>query len=347
MLRARRRGFTLIELLVVIAIIGVLIALLLPAVQSARESARRAQCTNNLKQIGIALHNYESQTGSFPFGVLLTSQNTPPQLGGPCVARYRHTLFTFALQFVEAGNLYDSINMEAAANSVRNTTALNQRVATYTCPSDGVSGPTPVTYPGYSHGSYAGNAGTVNPWRWLVANPATCNRVIGDGAFVVNANFRISEFRDGLSNTFMVGEAARDELEADEIFNFWNSGEWFGDGLLHRSCGIRFCVPKLNSKHIRNVAELAGGSFGFLDTPTPSPWINWWCNIDAQKVGQWGFRSNHPGGGNFLFGDGSVRFIKETIDRGGITGDPVTSRRGVYHHLSTRKGGEVVSADQF
>src|SRR5213080_2617439 len=113
-MRARqRRGFTLIELLVVIAIIAVLIALLLPAVQAAREAARRAQCVNNLKQVGLALHNYESALGTFPFGI---RQNDP---ANGCGTHWRHSLFTFALPYIEAGNLANSINFTGTANSIR------------------------------------------------------------------------------------------------------------------------------------------------------------------------------------------------------------------------------------
>ncbi|RUL86768.1 DUF1559 domain-containing protein [Tautonia sociabilis] len=349
---AASRGFTLIELLVVIAIIGVLIALLLPAVQSAREAARRAQCTNNLKQIGIALHNYESAYGSFPFGILSNIPNNGEALASgsnPCDTRLRHTLFTYSLQFIEGTNLYASVNINAPANSIRNITALNQRVATYACPSDGVSDPTPEGYPGYSHGSYAGNAGTINFWRYWTGSSSDpmCGVLQGNGSFVRNWNYGISSIKDGTSNTLFVGEAARDDNEVSGIFNFWNSGEWFGDGMLHRPTGLRFAVPRINAKHVRSAAEVGGDAYAWMSHPTPPSSRNWFANPVALKVGQWGFRSNHPGGANFLFGDGSVRFLKETIDMGQITGDVNTSRMGVYHALSTRNGGEVISADQF
>ena len=119
-----RAGFTLIELLVVIAIIGVLIALLLPAVQSAREAARRAQCTNNLKQMGLALANYESANSAYPIGLL---RFTLPACDGN--SNRRHTAFAALLQYMEQTSLYSGMNMNYGANSIRNITAQETKIA--------------------------------------------------------------------------------------------------------------------------------------------------------------------------------------------------------------------------
>jgi prepilin-type N-terminal cleavage/methylation domain-containing protein/prepilin-type processing-associated H-X9-DG protein len=320
-----RRGFTLIELLVVIAIIAVLIALLLPAVQAAREAARRAQCVNNLKQIGLALHNYESSFGTFPFGVMYEYSSS-----NGCGYHWRYTLFMYALATMEGGNQYNTINFSGATNSVRNITAFNFRVASFVCPSDLRSDPTPSTYPGYSQGSYAGMAGYTEMWRWLLGtDPSMCNRITGNGTFILEKVRRISEITDGTSNTTFVGEFSRFKNEPSSIFNFWNSGEWFGDGIgpgSSRSCGIAYSAVKPNAP-----AQI-GGVEPIIDNLGP---FLWWQDPRALTYGQFGFRSLHPGGLNFLFGDGSVKFIKETIDM------------GTYRALSTNAGAEVISSDSF
>lgn len=329
-----RRGFTLIELLVVIAIIAVLIALLLPAVQAAREAARRAQCVNNLKQVGLALHNYESSYGSFPFGILEDIPAAPTGTSSsPCGSDWRHTLFTYALATMEQGNLYNSINFTGAANSVRNITALNTLVGSFTCPSDMKSIPTPAGYPGYSQGSYAGMAGYIELFRYRY-NPGTnddiCRRIDGNGAFVINRAKRIAQLTDGLSNTTFVGEKSRYINEPASIWNEWNSGEWFGDGnpnsVASRPQGIAFSTIQPNSPYRTDGVE------PLIDANGP---LLWYTYAPAMSYGQFGFNSNHPGGLNFLFADGSVKFLKSTINM-------VT-----YRALSTIAGGEVVSADSF
>lgn len=329
-----RRGFTLIELLVVIAIIAVLIALLLPAVQSAREAARRAQCVNNLKQVGLAMHNYESTVGSFPFGVLYNSPQWSVNFPAAttCADRIRHTSLTYGLQFIEQGNTYNNINFTGAANSGRNVTAFNLRVATYVCPSDLPTDPTPAGYPGYSKTSYAGMAGYTELYRYTY-NPPTndniCNRIEGNGIMVLNYVRKISTITDGTSNTLMVGETSRFKTEPGSIFNFYNSGGWWGDGVSavsSRPSGIAYSAVKLNAP-----MSLLGVE-PFIDNLGP---INWYNDPGAQTYGQHGFRSLHPGGVNFLLADGSVKFIKESINM------------ATYRALSTHAGGEVTSADSY
>jgi prepilin-type N-terminal cleavage/methylation domain-containing protein/prepilin-type processing-associated H-X9-DG protein len=343
---ANRLGFTLIELLVVIAIIGVLIALLLPAVQAAREAARRAQCINNLKQIGLALANYESASGSYPFGALLYVANSGLARSAgvdPCSYNYRHSALAFLLPFVEQTAIHDGLNFEAAANSVRNLTSYTTLVSAYVCPSDSVSDPTPPDFTvGYTQGSYAANMGTTEQYFYGYngsKNAEICNQIDSNGAFMFSRVFSVAKIRDGLSQTFFFGEAARDDNEASGLFNFWNNVSVWNDGLALRPTAHRYSVARINSRHSR-----AGTSLAFLTTLGP---IDWWANPEVVSYGQWGFRSNHPGGANFVFGDGSVRFLKESIDMGTITGVPSTSRQGVYHALSTRSGGEVIGSDQY
>jgi len=321
-----RRGFTLIELLVVIAIIAVLIALLLPAVQAALEAARRTQCVNNLKQIGLAAHNYESAIGTFPFGI---RYNDP--VNG-CGTHWRHTLFTSALQYIEAGNLYNSVNFTGTANSVRNVTAFNFRVNSFVCPSDQPSQATPAGYPGYSQGSYSGMAGYTEFFRYSYdppTNDSYCNVIEGNGVFVLNFVRRLANISDGLSSTILVGETSRYINEPASIWNIWNSGEWFGDGLSadsSRPTGVAYSAVRPNAPASLGAVE------PLIDQRGP---FNWYLVAGTRDYGQFGFRSLHPGGINFLFADGSVKYIKNTIDL------------GVYRALSTIRGGEVISADSY
>ena len=201
---AAASGFTLIELLVVIAIIAVLIALLLPAVQSAREAARRAQCTNNLKQIGLAAHNYESANGSFPMG--WNGFILPNQYPGlpACYTQnpMGHTAFVYILPFLEGGNQYNSWNLLRVYNSVSNNTGVMTKVAAYICPSDSQASPDPTGDFPVVQASYAASEGLQEQliWNWANSTPPdstgqyanSCNQGPGDGVFGPDYAQRIS-----------------------------------------------------------------------------------------------------------------------------------------------------------
>jgi len=193
---ARRRGFTMIELLAVIAIIGVLMALLLPAVQSAREAARRGQCRNNLHQIGVALHTYLSSFGRFPpsycwtKGVPLSGNNGSWSIHGRI------------LPYLEQGNAYDLVDLQTAWDAQQATGVPRLRVPTYLCPTEVNDVVRVVDATGepyvYPH-NYGFNFGT-----WLVFDPA--NFVGGDGSFYVNSGLGTRSFLDGTSHTLMAAE---------------------------------------------------------------------------------------------------------------------------------------------
>ena len=332
------KGFTLIELLVVIAIIGVLIALLLPAVQAAREAARRAQCTNNMKQLGIALHNYHDKNGAFPIGVQYYGV-----WDSACAYGARgHSLFTAILSEMEGNTLYNAINFDFSAGSAGageaafghggriNSTALLTRINSYICPSE-VSQQIPYVIPTqssnpYGWSSYAGVAGTGDVTRWWYGCP---NEIEPNGMFAKQFSYKLANNTDGSSNTLYVGETSRFKGEADQIFNTWTRALWFGTAVAGatRVQGYAYTVPKINSKLLVPDPPSSWGYNG----QGPTSWV-YDPSANARNFGQFGFRSQHPGGANFLGGDGSVRFIKETI------------AQQTFWALGTRDGGETVSA---
>jgi prepilin-type N-terminal cleavage/methylation domain-containing protein/prepilin-type processing-associated H-X9-DG protein len=347
-----RRGFTLIELLVVIAIIAVLIALLLPAVQSAREAARRASCINNLKQIGLAIHNYETSHLRLPPGAL-TYQEPYDSVQTKLVPRRQHTMFSFILPFMEQTPIYNAINFSVAAYTdisapqgtvpsidagQMNSTAFHNKLASYICPSDFLQ-KTDVNGPNvYSQGSYAAMAGTINILDLFWGIPPCCGsntiEIEPNGVFGKNFSYRESDISDGMSNTIFVGELSRFKNDPEDLLNFWSrQGNFVVSSGTTRAEGIAVAVPRINAN--LQVPEPAPGNS--LNKGAGPPWgpLNWMTNPVNWERGQAGFRSQHPGGANFLFGDGSVKWLKQTMDV--IT----------YQKLSTKSGGEIVNSDSY
>ncbi len=305
----RRRGFTLIELLVVIAIIGVLIALLLPAVQAAREAARRAQCTNNLKQLGLAAHNYVDTNGVFP-----TQIGGIPNWFGD--SDYRTSWMVQILPEMEQRNLFNAYNFAAdrAAYSFNNTTVMATPVSSFTCPS--YAGPMlqqgQADWNGYAgtigeamrlwwiggtcyKGNLGDNATGVYPGAPNVLGDLSGTRPTARGIFWrATMAVTIAAVTDGTSGTMLAGEALPNACK----WNAWSES----------NSSVAVTSIPLNQKANKD----------------PNQWS--YC---------YGFKSQHPGGANFAMCDGSVRFIKETINP------------SVYWALSSRAGGEIVSADAF
>jgi prepilin-type N-terminal cleavage/methylation domain-containing protein/prepilin-type processing-associated H-X9-DG protein len=353
------RGFTLIELLVVIAIIAVLISLLLPAVQSAREAARRAQCVNNLKQIALATHNYESAQGVFPMGNIYILFNDPYKAypPGSCQRWWIVNAFTFIMPYLEQGNSYAAYNFSRSYNSRANTTSMIQKISTYICPSDLEAGEPDLTqFIPTSQSSYGMSRGQQENiyFNWAVAawpdpnapNYQNCNAANGDGAFGADIAYKVSAFTDGTSNTFMYGEMSKFLGEGPwSNWNFWNYTAAFGaptwGGAQPWGPGPwpatgAFVIPAPNSPPDTTSKQI---STCFASCVVPTDWYDPVKNASGlqacRTLGQWAFRSRHPGGVNMAFCDGSVKFIKDSVNW------------MTYRALGTRAGGEVVSADQY
>ena len=317
----RKTGFTLVELLVVIAIIGILIALLLPAVQATREAARRMQCSNNLKQIGLGMINYEAAHGVFPFGCGgLVSQPDYAQAG---------TWAAFILPQLEQQNAYDQFDFSKHVTDPANQTAVSTVIDIFICPTDpGGREPLGKATPPQPHNNpancmriwYTVSMGPTHDGTSLTNGCPYCPDVtpsstnyccqgynygswgapdgsIRSGSFVgmfgrIPLSIAASHVRDGLSNTIMAGETLPGHCE-------WN-------GAYYQNFPAAATVTPLNA--MNNYLEGGG---------------NWQHTC--------GFKSLHPGGANFVLGDGSVHFLSETIDY------------QLFNGLGTRAGDEVVT----
>lgn len=338
--RCMSRGFTLIELLVVIAIIGVLIALLLPAVQAAREAARRSQCTNNMKQIGIALHNYHDVFGGFPPPKLNSGSGARPNSGGVIL---NTTGFTMILGQIEQQAMYNAYNFsQTSSNSLNghapgevlagdmtaNLTVTSALISTYVCPSD-------VT-PELRTEPTAGAYNMINARR---SNYVFCSAWYSDGDKAGAENFRspsqflgifytdrsnsVRDIRDGMSNTTLVGES-RHGVDGKTSVNY---GPFWGQGVHTSSHGLARPTFYQNAPYPQHVQFLPNAPYNTI--PPQPPGYN-----PRRLTYAWTMGSAHPGGLNMVFADGSVRFLKDTIDA------------AIWWSIQTMQGGEIVGADQ-
>jgi prepilin-type N-terminal cleavage/methylation domain-containing protein/prepilin-type processing-associated H-X9-DG protein len=341
-LPGRNQGFTLIELLVVIAIIAVLIGLLLPAVQKVREAAARSSCSNNLKQIGVALHNYHTTVKRLPpakinSGSYVLPANPPSGYNyypNKPYKVYNHTGFTLLLPYIEQGPLYQKYDFNLPASNscwnvvsesspyaqsqkflanyptgvtgTTNAAVVATPISTYTCPSD-TTPPTIDNNANPPYGPYA-STGARSNYLFSCADaddysaPYVPSRS-GAGMFGINGACRFEEVRDGTSNTLMVGESRQMGVSS-------SYGPRWGSGTHTSVTGLVY------------VGDL-WTAINYPYSPTAS-------GITAQLQYAWVFGSWHTGGANFVFGDGSVRFLTNST--------PVAT----LYALATIAGGETV-----
>jgi prepilin-type N-terminal cleavage/methylation domain-containing protein len=301
----RRRGFTLVELLVVIAIIGILVALLLPAVQAAREAARRSQCSNNLKQIGLAFQNHESAKRTLPPG-----HYWPPQLGNGSAGNLDQfgeeaTWVTYSFNYFEEVNLYNKIDFTqgfgfALFPQQSNIAVTNATLATLTCPSNGTVA---SWQSAYARGSYAANNGIGPMAESTIADyPPHRPAPGGDpGAFFINSNLSMAAFRDGTSNTAGVSEII---ALKDQDFR----------GVLHYPEGPLYhhnYTP--NSSVPDNIRYNSGSQITCTSAPE-APCVGTFAGWNAPRSLIMSARSYHPGGVDVGMMDGSVHFVADSID---------------------------------
>ena len=318
-----RRAFTLVELLVVIAIIGILIGMLLPAVQQVREAARRIECGNNLRQVALAAINYESAHMSFPPGMeqeFLNGTTSGPL--GSNDGFQGHSVFYFILPFIEANNVFTGMNREVAkANRVETPAELRAAavIPAYLCPSDTLgtealphpSTGTPEEY--YGGTSYKANGGG----RPIFATSAT-----NDGMFMATGpdarsasgapqgtEVEFGQISDGSSNTVLFGEASH----LDDNFDTFNDAGYTSDDTIR---GWSRWYPGGGDTGLSNIM---GGAFApinyripwaFGEPGAPSSRGAWFIFQD-QRLSSFG--SNHPGGANLVYADGSTHFINDDI----------------------------------
>lgn len=310
--RMNRRGFTLIELLVVIAIIGVLVALLLPAVQQAREAARRTQCKNNLKQLGLAMHNYHDSHKCFPFGQL----DSP--MGFSAISQM--------LPYFDQGTVYNLINFSVPYNDTANTAALNTQIPMLRCPTDPMSnlagrgGPT----------NYMANKG--NGILWTEPVGANVGFPEQNGVLYFRSRVRMGDISDGTSNTAAFSERVLADgnngvvSPLEDVF-FSPAFPTTADE------AVQLCTA-LDITNLSNQFPLFMGA----------PWMHGqhcYLHVNVPNSRSCGFfvalratmppSSRHTGGVNMLLCDGSVRFVSENINL------------GIWRGIGSRAGGELIA----
>jgi prepilin-type N-terminal cleavage/methylation domain-containing protein/prepilin-type processing-associated H-X9-DG protein len=329
--RHRHVGFTLVELLVVIAIIGILVGLLLPAVQAAREAARRMQCWNNLKQIGLGLHNYHDVYKKFPFGNYLDKSFLATNPSHPTL-NSQWSWSIMLLPYIEQSPMFNQLNVgpntfEFCANDPARLAMLKTPLPAFICPSDleaGVNRNRPFLM--------KGGGGLCNGMRLTVDTEFAKSNYMGcngnddnDGIFDSGSNRQIGfrDITDGTSNTIIVGERRSRRYVNQSV----NTGPWAGvwagqelscTGITNVWCLLGKTEYQMNSGKHR---EGAGST-----TASDEPLI--------------AFGSEHTGGANFVLADGSVRFISDSIQ---WNDDPTgTNDKGTYHLLGSMADGQVV-----
>lgn len=321
------KGFTLVELLVVIAVIGVLVSLLLPAVQSAREAARRMQCSNNLKQIALGLHNRHDTYGAFP--PILTTGSSGPTYST------QHNWIVYVLPFIEQGSVWDmvyfptrpiddpyyttsNVDNSALGNSIdmNNLPASQVFIPTFICPSDPAGQVRqPESEGGRASTNYVGNQGS---------DP---NFTTGNGVFYRNSKRRIADIADGTTNTLLVSECLRGDFNLDTLRDNYVGVRNVSDATNIESC--QSLTPNFSDRGAAWIGGQSANSTFITARPPNDRYVDCW----GPSLGSTNFaaRSMHKGGVNAARCDGSVSFVTNSIN-------PI-----VWAAMGTRARGEVVS----
>jgi len=314
-----RRAFTLIELLVVIAIVGMLVGLLLPAVQAAREAARRSQCVNNLKQIGLGLHNHHDVRRTFPSAYQATGGGLMGAADANGDAGPGWTFLFRILPYMEGSTLQQSFDMKRPCWDSVNATAAKTVVPTYLCPSVSNTNPTYTVKDGngaalaeFAHGHYVGNAGRNDLWN----DPRTNLASVADGPLFRNSQVRLRDIKDGASHTIFVGEHT--PLRSNSTWVGIVPGSVTCPTPQFAFAGCDLAAPQIN------VHSGPGANENPPLIHTPNDYLGY---VDEMM-------SEHAGGCNVLFGDASVRFVSGTIN-------PVA-----WAAMSTRAAGEIVELSE-
>lgn len=323
-LRGAGAGFTLVELLVVIAVIGILAGLLLPAVQRARESARRTGCTNNLKQIGLAMHAYHDAFSVFPSAYVADTvhpQRDPTTLDGPLGYAWGQLL----LRHLEQANVADQFDSRLPCWDPANSRPASAKLAIYLCPSSSgsrepfaVRNQTGATLAVFSRSHYVANAGNDEPWGSGLPDYAS----VADGPLYRNSATRFADVTDGLSNTVFIGEHS--SVLSDKTWVGVVPGAVVCANNPQRfpitSCDLAATLVNVHSGPAPSEIDPITG---FAPIHPPNSPLCHVCQMYAE----------HTGGANVLLGDGSVRFISQFI------------HQPTWAALSTRAGGEAVPVE--
>ncbi len=336
----RKRGFTLIELLVVIAIIAVLIALLLPAVQAAREAARRMQCTNNLKQLGLALHNYHSSVGAFPSAgwvAPMTNWWVAQNLTAP--GHFRYSSLLQLLPYLEQGAASNAMNFQVPLYDVngvdmpQNTTVYQMQVMSFLCPSDVRSqrngNEAPCNYAACSGNGLPGGDGL----------PGSYGRP--NGILYLNSTTSMANVIDGTSQTAMMSESIvgpnatispnPQEVMVQLTLTLSTPADIFNYAPLVASD----CQASTNYRYDRHTNWIDGDYRHTMYDHYMAPNSPIYDCLRGPQHGWRTARSRHPGGVNLLFADGSVRFLKNSVNL------------AAWQAIATVAGSEVVSSDSY
>jgi prepilin-type N-terminal cleavage/methylation domain-containing protein len=355
----RRRAFTLIELLVVIAIIAVLIALLVPAVQAAREAARRTQCVNNLKQMGLAIHNYHNLHNVFPLGVSSTIYSP-----GTYNVKQNFSLHAAVLPYLERMDVYNALNFSIGCDDNNttlayfiNSTGINTNIAAFVCPSDPRAA-TPDRNNTTNTNNYYGCVGTTTYWGQISNTNVANVNLQSTGLFTFQQCYGLNSCTDGSSNTIAFAEVCVGS--STQTIGSKLSGIVSVTGLATYEAldgganqGATYAKPALQAcqnawaKKTATVDTYGGDDWAngcmsktlFNTIGTPNIYGGTFTHCSAFSSGNLSDISNcssyHPGGVNTTLGDGSVKFIKDSVNQ--IT----------WYALGTRSGGEVIDAGSY